>query len=97
MQSLEIGTEEVAGKAWSPDNPANWPAANRETGSDPYSVKYTAGLWALFHALSVSEAPTRQQPHEIMDGIHSFVSNFFRFVAFFFLVVMVMGLRCRVS
>lgn len=80
MQTLQIGTVEVAGTAWAPDLEPNWPAANLETGSIPYSVQYTSGLWALFHVLSISESPTRQKPYEVMVGIHSFVKNFFRCV-----------------
>jgi len=55
----------------------NWPAANIETGTKN-EQHYTSGLWALLHALSVSTAPGRQDPYAIMEGIHSFVANFFR-------------------
>eukprot|EP00903_Cladosiphon_okamuranus_P005345 g5341.t1 len=71
MAVLEIGRFPPTGKE-------NWPAANIETKSDPYVINYSSGLWSLFHALSVSSAPMRQSPDVIMEGIHSFVNNFFR-------------------
>eukprot|EP00752_Nemacystus_decipiens_P001761 g1702.t1 len=61
-----------------PSEEDNWPAANFETESDPNPNNYSSGLWSLFHALSVSSAPMKQSPHAIMEGIHSFVFNFFR-------------------
>ena len=57
----------------------NWPAANIETGTKQGTNHFTNGLWALFHALSVSSAPSRQKPYDIMEGISSFVGDFFRY------------------
>lgn len=56
----------------------NWRGANMQTGTEAHVNHLTSGLWALFHALSLSSAPMRQQPYAIMEGIHSFVDNFFR-------------------
>lgn len=80
MATLRIRTEEVAGEAFDPhpDFELNWPAANYETGTERHANHYLAGLWAMFHVLSVSKSPTRQKPYEIMEGILSFVDNFFR-------------------
>lgn len=48
------------------------------TGTEAHANHLTSGLWSLFHALSLSSAPMRQQPYAIMESIHSFVDNFFR-------------------
>lgn len=56
----------------------NWPSANIERGTERGVLHYTNGLWTLFHVLSVSQAPSRQKPYDIMEGVHSFVGNFFR-------------------
>lgn len=63
---------------FAPAEESNWPAANIERGTEPHAVHFTSGLWSLFHMLSVSSAPMRLQPDEIMEGIHSFVEYFFR-------------------
>ncbi|CAM9711322.1 unnamed protein product [Pylaiella littoralis] len=57
-----------------------WPAANIENGTPAkeHVIHYTSGLWSLLHALSVSSAPMRRHPYAVMEGIHSFVENFFR-------------------
>ncbi|CAM9355093.1 unnamed protein product [Ectocarpus sp. 12 AP-2014] len=64
--------------SFAPGKGDNWPAANIERGTETYVSHYTSGLWSLFHLLSVSEAPMRQNPYAVMEGIASFVDNFFR-------------------
>ncbi|CAM9576869.1 unnamed protein product [Scytosiphon promiscuus] len=63
---------------YAPTKEDNWPAANIERGTEAGVPNYTSGLWSLFHALSVSSAPMRQHPYAVMEGIRSFVDNFFR-------------------
>lgn len=64
--------------SFAPGKDDNWPAANIERGTETYVSHYTSGLWSLLHLLSVSEAPMRQNPYAVMEGIASFVDNFFR-------------------
>lgn len=59
-----------------PSEGHTWPAANHETGE--VRQHFTSGLWSLFHILSVSQAPKKKEPYVIMEGIHTFVDNFFR-------------------
>lgn len=71
IQNLQIGSYVL-------EEESNWRGANMQTGTEDYVNHLTSGLWSLFHALSLSSAPMRQQPHAVMEGIHSFVENFFR-------------------
>ncbi|CAM9676507.1 unnamed protein product, partial [Hapterophycus canaliculatus] len=61
-----------------PSKEDNWPAANIERGTETGVLNFTSGLWSLFHVLSVSSAPMRQNSYAVMEGIRSFVENFFR-------------------
>lgn len=56
----------------------NWPAANIEAGTKYGAMHFPSGLWSLFHILSVSTSPTRQNPYSIMEGIYAVVEGFFR-------------------
>lgn len=75
IDNLKIGS-------FAPVQEFNWPAANIEKGTEREKNHFTNGLWTLFHVLSVSQAPSRQSPYDIMEGIYSFVTNFFRYVTY---------------
>lgn len=71
MEKLKIGR-------FGPSERMSWPAAAREKRTALRMNHFTSGLWAMFHVLSVSKAPTRPNPYAIMEGIHSFAANFLR-------------------
>ncbi|CAM9495008.1 unnamed protein product, partial [Discosporangium mesarthrocarpum] len=56
---------------------AMWPGVNLEKGSDPGTERFTAGLWTLFHTLSLSRATQRPSAQAVMEGIRAFVDEFF--------------------